>query len=261
MRQKEIHSNQDRYLRRQSLLAADGAPLNFAGCVSHLYYAESSSFAFHALLKEGYFHALCANIDSKREVVLRELMLMMAHLFGRYQGREANAEFVENIIKRSSSVVFLPSMPEAAEKILRAHNEETLAIFRTYVATYVEQHLDSSNQQDNRLPLTNLAIGGEDSHRPSSLSLPPTSVRSRFVALSGHGDDFKSVSELCQTVRANVYLEESVIPYVPLWPDETSIPLNAYLLDFYKHGDISALVNANGISRGNVWFVLNGKYS
>ena len=41
------------YLRRQQLLGNDGAPLNFAGLVSHLYFTENSSFAFHALLKEG----------------------------------------------------------------------------------------------------------------------------------------------------------------------------------------------------------------
>lgn len=80
------------------------------------------------------------------------------------------------------------------------------------------------------------------------------------MALSGQGDDFTSVSDLCQTVRSGVYLEESVIPYVPVWPEETSVPLNAYLLDFYKHGDTNALTTANGISRGNVWFVLNGRF-
>lgn len=30
------------YLRRQSLLGANGAPLNFAGLVSHLYFTENS---------------------------------------------------------------------------------------------------------------------------------------------------------------------------------------------------------------------------
>lgn len=35
------------YLRRQSLLGPGGEPINFTSCVSHLYFTENSSFAFH----------------------------------------------------------------------------------------------------------------------------------------------------------------------------------------------------------------------
>lgn len=35
------------------------------------------------------------------------------------------------------------------------------------------------------------------------------------------------------------------------------MPLNAYLYDFYNHGDVEALAKANRIRRGDVWFVLN----
>jgi hypothetical protein len=229
--------------------------LNFAGCISHLYYAETSSFAFHALLKEGFFHSLCADIDKSPKKIVLELMLTMAHLFGRIQGRKADEEFVEKVVKRSSSIVYLPDLPKEAEDILRAHNKETLNIFSAYVSTFVDQHLQDS---DRNLPLTGIEIGGDSSRSDLSNALTPTKSRSRFVALSGHGDDFDSISDLCQTVRSGVYLEESVIPYIPLYPDETSIPLNSYLLDFFKHGDILALEKANGISAGNVWFVLNG---
>ena len=41
------------YLRRQVLMAIDGAPLNFAGLIGHLYFTENAVFAFHSLLKEG----------------------------------------------------------------------------------------------------------------------------------------------------------------------------------------------------------------
>ncbi|KAF2437131.1 P-loop containing nucleoside triphosphate hydrolase protein [Tothia fuscella] len=243
------------YLRRQSLLGPHGSPLNFAGCISHLYYAENSSFAFHALLKEGYFHTLCANITTKPKDTLLTLMLTISHLFGRLQGRQADEEFVQEVVKRSSSIVFLPPMPKEAETILRAHNKETLGIFQTYVETYVEQHV---HEEDNRLPLTEIKVGGPESVSTSlSGALAPTKIRSRFTALSGYGDQFESISDLCRTVRTGVYLEESVIPHVALYPEETSIPLNAYLLDFYKHGDVSALEKANRISRGNVWFLLN----
>ncbi|KAK5152342.1 hypothetical protein LTR04_006425 [Oleoguttula sp. CCFEE 6159] len=244
------------YLRRQFLLDSKGTPLNFAGCVSHLYFTENSSFAFHALLKEGYFHQLCAKIEEKPTETIRTLMLVMAHLFGRRECRQADQEFVDQVIKRSPSVVFLPPLPKKAAAVLRAHNDETLGIFSTYVKTFVDQHVKS---EDCYLPLTRVKVGGDESLEVNAVlpSLPSTAIRSAFVALSGHGDDFESISDLCSTSREGVFLEESVIPHVALYPDETDSPLNAYLYDFFMHGDVTALDKANGIKRGDVWFLLN----
>jgi len=245
------------YLRRQHLLDRDGAPLNFAGCVSHLYFTENSSFAFHALLKDGFFHNLCAGINDKNEPrILQTLMLTMAHLFGRHECRQADAE----VIKRSPSLVFLPRMPAEAEAILRAHNAETLSIFAAYVRTFARQHC---NEPDNKLPLTGMTVGGSisgDDETPTHSSvpfLPPTTIRSAFAALSGHTDTFTSISSLCSTARAGVFLEEAVIPHVALYPVESSVPLNAYLYDFYRHGSVVELARANGVRRGDVWFLLN----
>ncbi|KAL9026049.1 MAG: hypothetical protein Q9196_005230, partial [Gyalolechia fulgens] len=58
------------YLRRHDLLSAEGVPLNFAGLTSHLYYTENSSFTLNALIKEGYFHDLCSEIDTAESRVL-----------------------------------------------------------------------------------------------------------------------------------------------------------------------------------------------
>ena len=76
------------YLRRQDLLSSQGAPINFAGLTSHLYFTENSSFALNALIKGGYFHELCSEINTKESHVLRTLMVVMAHLFGRRPCRE-----------------------------------------------------------------------------------------------------------------------------------------------------------------------------
>lgn len=245
------------YLRRQHLLDHDGAPLNFAGCVSHLYFTENSSFAFHALLKDGFFHNLCAGINDKNEPrILQNLMLTMAHLFGRHECRQADAE----VIKRSPSLVFLPRLPAEAEAILRAHNAETLSIFAAYVRTFARQHC---KEPDNKLPLTGMTVGGpilEDAALSTNSFipfLPPTTIRSAFAALSGHTDTFTSISSLCSTARAGVFLEEAVIPHVALYPVESSVPLNAYLYDFYRHGSVAELARANGVRRGDVWFLLN----
>ena len=243
------------YLRRQYLLSSTGSPLNFAGLVSHLYFTENSSFAFHALLKEGYFHELCGSINNSEKNTLETLMLVMAHLFNRIPCRQADEEYKAKIVKPSSSIVFLPPLPKKAASILRSHNQQTLDVYRTYVETFVEQHVTST---DNKLPLTDVEVGaGQQSDVNALQSLPMTKTRSAFVALSGHGDTFNSISDLCETTRDGVFLEEAVIPYVGIHPDETSQPLNAWLLDFFKHGDINTIERANGIRRSDIWFMLN----
>lgn len=240
------------YLRRQGLLGPRGEPINFTSCVSHLYFTENSSFAFHALLKAGYFHGLCANIQSKPQAILRQLMLVMAHLFGRRPCRLSDKEFIEQIVKKSSSIVFLPDLPQKAAKILRQHNQETLETFTTYVKTFAKKHVEG---EDRTLPLTGYQVGGcqpiaIDTLRP----LPTTTARSHFVALSGHSDAFASIADLCSSTRSGIFLEKAVIPHLDI-PSTT--PLNAYLYDFFMHGAVQPLEIANGIRRGEVWFLLN----
>ncbi|KAK5171107.1 uncharacterized protein LTR77_004251 [Saxophila tyrrhenica] len=243
------------YLRRQFLLGSNGAPLNFAGLVSHLYFTENSSFAFHALLKEGYFHEICAGHETNEKDTMETLMLVMSHLFNRRHCRQADEEYKKKVVKPSSSIVFLPPMPAKAANILRRHNKQTLEVYRTYVESFVDQHV---KHPDRKLPLTGMEAGGDSSEGQKVLgSRPATKTRSAFVALSGAGDDFESISALCQTTREGVFLEEAVIPHVSVHPDETDQPLNAWLLDFYKHGDVHTIERANGIRRSDIWFMLN----
>ncbi|SMY22427.1 unnamed protein product [Zymoseptoria tritici ST99CH_1A5] len=244
------------YLRRQHLLGSDGQPLNFAGLVSHLYFTENSSFAFHALLKEGYFHELCSKINSNEKDTLETLMLVMSHLFNRQTCRQSDQEYREKVVKPSSSVVFLPPMPEQASKILIDHNHETLRVYKAYVETFVNQHI---TEADRTLPLSKIEVGATSGQSAAAnlKSLQPTRVRSSFVGLSGHGDDFTSIHDLCQTTRDGVFLEEAVIPHMDVYPQEMDVPLNAYLLDFFKHGDVMTIERANKIRRAEIWFLLN----
>jgi hypothetical protein len=86
-------------------------------------------------------------------------------------------------------------------------------------------------------------------------------ARSLFVASSGHDDNFSSVRELARTARSGLHLNENAIPsFDHLISDERSgrseHALNAYLLDFYVHGQVQSVVAANGIRRGDVWYLL-----
>lgn len=243
------------YLRKQFLLSATGVPLNFAGLVSHLYFTENSSFAFHALLKEGYFHELCSGINKNEKYTVETLMLVMAHLFNRIQCRQADLEYRQTVVNPSSSIVFLPPLPDDAANILRQHNSQTLDVYSTYVKTFIDQHVTGD---DRSLPLAGIDVGKQEENGvrvPNAL--PSAKIRSPFVALSGSGDNFESIHDLCQTLRNGVFLEESVVPHVDVYPDEMEVPLNAWLLDFFKHGDIMTIERANGIRRADIWFLLN----
>ncbi|KAF4582000.1 DEAD-like helicase [Ophiocordyceps camponoti-floridani] len=244
------------YLRRQQLLSRECVPINFSGLVGHLYFTENAVFALHALIKEGYFHRLCANIHKDSQSILCEMVLVLAHLFVRvpvYDKKRA-----AEIAHKSPSMILLPPLPQQAKRVLSEHNRETLGIFRNYVSTFVEQHL--AGTEDTRLPFTGHDVvpqQKEEGWHPMVAGLQPTKLRSPFDALSGLTDDFKLISELCNTVRTGVFLEESAVPYVGIYPEDTAgVPWNAYIFDFFKHGDLTTLVRDNGIRRGDVWFLL-----
>ena len=244
------------YLRRQLLLDTNGAPINFASFISPLSYTGNSVWAFHALLSKGYFHTLCKDIEINPERVLATLMLVLSHIFERQSCKRSDIEFIDDNIKRSSSVVFLPPLPKAAMDALSTHNAETLSVFKAYAKTYINQYL---HYEDNKLPLTKYNIGSEVVlDIPASACGPPPLVRSAFVALSGHGDEFSTISELCNTVRSGVFLEEAIMPYLPIYREESDPPLNAYLLDFFKHGDIRTIEHANKIQASEIWSRLKG---
>ncbi|PHH89992.1 hypothetical protein CDD83_4791 [Cordyceps sp. RAO-2017] len=238
------------YLRRQNLFSRDGTPLNFSGLVGHLYFTEDSVFGFHALLKEGYFHQVCEGIYRNPKAVLLKLALVLSHLFCR---TPVHGSLDKEVVRRSPSVVWLPDLPSQAEKILARHNKETLETFRTYVSTFVKQHL--STFPDTRLPFTGFDVQPrheEMDAAPAIRHLPPTQIRSPFAALSGFTDEFESIHDLCSTVRGGVFLEESAVPYIAVHKGRW----NAYVYDFFKHGGLDPLVKDNGIKKEDVWFRL-----
>lgn len=243
------------YLRRNYLLSPLGAPLNFAGCVSHLYFVENSSFAFHALLKDGYFHEVCSEIEKPDNMF--ELMLVLSHLFGQQRLRKSVLEIQKSATKKSSSIVLLPPLPQRAKQTLRSHNNDTLDIYSAYVKTFVDEHV--KDVPDCHLPLTGTKYGGDhqlETDAGTSDGPGAERVNSAFVALSGHSDKWENISDLCDMVRSGVWLEKSVVPYVALYEEDDS-PLNAYLLDFFRHGSVSVLERDNGIRSGEVWYLLN----
>lgn len=239
------------YLRRNKLLSQDGVPIGFSALVNRLNFMEHAAFALNSLLRSGYLSQLCRDFETRPDGVMDELVLVLSHLFGSIPVKRT-AE-LEKRAEKSSSSIFLPRLPSTAEKVLSQHNRDTLGIFKGYAKSFVTQNLAES--PNDTLPFSKTQVGG----KTSSAKAPSTgaTIRSPFVALSGYDDEFKTIHDLCSTVRNDVFLDESTVPYVPIFPHDTAVENNAYLLDFWRNENWDALVKDNGIRRGQVWYVLN----
>lgn len=250
------------YLRRAHLLNQVGEPINLFGMASHLYYTEPGNLAIIALLQSGVIHDICSQPNSVQAE--RDLVVLLCHLFGRRYLPQvyASASNVRDLIQKGPSRVVLPPLYPEAQTFLIKHQRETLGIFGAYALAFSSQHANELGA-DDRLPLSGMTFGASDmSTCPQTAlfaHLSQTAVRpkarSLFVATSGHGDAFGSVGELVRTVRHGVHLNEHAIPTVENILDP-ALPLNAHLYDFFVHGQVDALVNMNGIRRGDVWYDL-----
>ncbi|KAG6377308.1 hypothetical protein JVT61DRAFT_15097 [Boletus reticuloceps] len=277
------------YLLRARLLDEHGRPFNLFGIASHLYYTEPSNFALVTLLSHGVFHRICAQpslIKAKQDFIL-----LMSHLFGRryLPGSYLKDENTAEIIKKSASMVILPPLSDDARRVLTAHEEEILRIFTSYALTYGSER-SAELGPDTRLPLSGTELDGTPTFNTTTRFgtwLQDTALRvvarSLFVANSGHDDQFASVTDLAKTARRGITLNEYAIPSLgPIFATTArsgslgdgeeggdrrsghpqpksnthSFALNAYILDFYTHGQVQPLSVANAIRRGDVWFVL-----
>ncbi|KAH7883469.1 hypothetical protein F5I97DRAFT_1931024 [Phlebopus sp. FC_14] len=257
------------YLRRARLLDEHGRPFNLFGIAAHLYYTEPSNLALLALLRNGVLHRICSQpslIQAKRDFIL-----LMSHLFGR---RYLPSSYLKSgnmaeIIKQSASMVVLPPFSEDARRVLEEHDREILRIFTGYALTYSSQH-SAELGPDTMLPLSKRNVSGvptttNDSTPLFFSHLKETAIRvvarSLFAANSGHDDQFDSIAHLARTARRGLSLNEHAIPSLahitaPMGDSPGQFALNAYILDFYTHGQVPPLSVANAIRRGDVWFVL-----
>lgn len=249
------------YLRRAHLLSQEGRPANLFGVASHLYHTEPSNFALAVLLQHGVIHEICSQVSSVEAE--RDLVVLLCHLFGRrYLPKVyATTSNIRDLVQKGPSCVVLAPFHPKARAVLLAHQKQTLEIFSAYALAFSSQHTDELGP-DNRLPLSGVFGPSDTSTLPQtplfahlSETVRKPVARSLFVATSGHDDTFGDVGELARTVRHGVHLNKYAIPATEHILDP-KLPLNAYLYDFFVHGQVDALVNMNGLRRGDVWFAL-----
>ncbi|XP_038173537.1 probable ATP-dependent RNA helicase DDX60 [Arvicola amphibius] len=251
------------FLVKEGHIDQECNPTGFAGLVSHLHYHEPSNLVFVSFLVRGLFHNLCqpTHGDSKlfSEDVMEKLVLVLANLFGR---RYIPAKFQDANIKFDQSKVFLDDLPEDFSEALLEYNTQVTEDFAAFLLI-VSRLADM--KQEYQLPLSKIEFTGKK-HEDSPLVSHLMSCRegrmavSPFVCLSGNSD----VDLLRPGVSDNVILHTIGIDHIEapvLWPhrfDSTGrkLPLNAYALDFYKHGSLEALTQDNGIHYGTAYQML-----
>ena len=253
------------YLRRTRLIDGEGRPLNLFGIAAHLYYTEPSNLALVTLLRAGVLHQICSNKSTIQ--AKKDLITLFCHLFGRRElpSIYTSKENLEKILRltKSASKVTLPPLDDRAQTVLAEHEKQILEIFTSYASTFAT-HNSVHLGEDNELPLSKLRYAGSEGGVGGELqrylehNSTPVVVRSLFVANSGHGDIFHSISELVATSRSGIYLNEHAIPSMERFIAsregyKSKFALNAYIYDFYIHGQVSTLAVANGIRRGDIW--------
>ncbi|KAL8287587.1 hypothetical protein RQP46_003445 [Phenoliferia psychrophenolica] len=247
------------YLRRAGLLDEAGRPMNLYGLVSGLYAFEPSNFALVALLRSGELHRIARNIDADPDETMRQLIIVFANLFSRAPRRAQSPQSLEYATRNASSLVILPALPPRVAAVLEHHDKAVVHIFSTYATEFAQQHAEDLGPDDT-LPLSGRRVAPtptEDGSFAAKLRQSELKVdaRSPFVATSGHGDQYTTVAELSATARAGLVLTKHAVPYFPT--EDAEHQLDAYILDFFKHGSLDVLVRDNAVLRGEVWFQLN----
>jgi len=236
------------------------SPKTLYGLTSALYPEEPSNFALAALLRSGALHELASKVKEKPDETLREMLVVLAWLFGTVHRRRQSPETLRST-RNSTSLIVLPPLPAPIRAALDEHHRAVLSVFSTYAKEYAAQHAEKLGA-DESLPLSGRKVsssGAADAAFASKLRQTELDVESRsvFAATSGHGDNFSSVVDLTRSARSGVTLQQHAVPELASpGLDSKEHHLDAYVVDFYRHGDLDVLVRENSMSRNKVWYHL-----
>ncbi|XP_078069553.1 putative ATP-dependent RNA helicase DDX60 [Mustelus asterias] len=260
------------FLLKGGFVDVDGTPQGFAELVTQLHYHEPANFVFVSFLVKGLFHKICCQLekpagkglDRFSDETMESLLLVLSNLFGRMYLPACSTE--KDWATLHQSKVFLEDLPEEFADAVNEYNKTIQEIFGCFL-------ISASNQADMveecHLPLSRISF---ESAQPlqtctkfvTELTAPenhPTTAVSPFTCLSGitNLDLFKTYNVDNIALRT-LELSSSNIPVLNLIKYDQQgrrMPLNAYALDFYRHGSLKALLNDNMLHLGEAYNVLN----
>uniref|UniRef100_A0A663DPU9 DExD/H-box helicase 60 n=1 Tax=Aquila chrysaetos chrysaetos TaxID=223781 RepID=A0A663DPU9_AQUCH len=243
------------FLIKEGYLDQEGNPIGFAGLVTHLYYYEPSNFVLVSFLVKGLFHKLCQPIKGSTvfsEDVLEKLVLILANLFGRKYLPACSMKY-KCIFCQSK--VFLEDLPEDFADAVNEYNTKVEENFAHFLLTTAKL---ADMEQEYRLPLSKTDFTSKNWHGSELASYlmdntKSISAISPFACLSGVVDNDLFHGEVInKAVLRSLGINVTNCPLLYLNKYDNQgrrRPLNAYALDFYKHGSLIALTTDN-------WYIL-----
>ncbi|XP_034627889.1 probable ATP-dependent RNA helicase DDX60 isoform X3 [Trachemys scripta elegans] len=250
------------FLVKEGYLDQEGNTMGFAGLVTHLHYHEPSSLVLVSFLVKGLFHKLCQpRKDSKTfsKEVMEQLVLVLANLFGR---RYIPASVIKSKQKFYQSKVFLEDLPEDFAVALHEFNnkiEENFGHFLLIISKMADM------KQEYQLPLSRIDFSSEECNDSKLVSHLMSCNEGRtavspFACLSGNVDsDLLHAETVNSVILRTVGITAGNIPVLCAKKFDNRrrrMPLNAYALDFYKHGSLTAMAQDNGIHEGEAYLLL-----
>lgn len=233
------------YLRREGLLSRNGSPSALSVIVDSLQFCEPSNLIFGAALRRGLFHRICHNWAKRKEEVFDELMHVLAFMFVRRPidpAQRCRATLTE-------SEVTLKPLSEDAQTCLADQERILLSVLVSFANTFQSKYYASEDA---------LPVSGESSVLPGECDFSLANsdarktVRSKYTALSGLGNEFTTPASVVTNVRDDCFPQDVAIPYY-----DPSEPLNSFIYDFYRHGESELLHSENGIPVSDIWLLLN----
>ncbi|XP_075607951.1 putative ATP-dependent RNA helicase DDX60 isoform X1 [Balearica regulorum gibbericeps] len=250
------------FLIKEGYLDQEGNPIGFAGLVTHLYYYEPSNFVLVSFLVKGLFHKLCQPIKGSTvfsEDVLEKLVLILANLFGRKYLPACSMKYKRTFCQ---SKVFLEDLPADFADAVNEYNTKVTENFAHFLLSTAKL---ADMEQEYRLPLSKTDFTSKNWHGSELASYfmdttKSISAISPFACLSGVIDNNLFHGEIInKAVLRSLGINVTNCPLLYLNKYDNQgrrQPLNAYALDFYKHGSLIALTTDNWLNEGDAYYAL-----
>ncbi|NWI55493.1 DDX60 helicase, partial [Calyptomena viridis] len=250
------------FLIKEGYLDQECNPIGFAGLVTHLYYYEPSNFVLVSFLVKGLFHKLCQPIKGSTvfsEDVLEKLVLILANLFGRKYLPACSMNYK---YKFSQSKVFLEDLPKDFADAVNEYNTKVKENFAHFLLTTAKL---ADMEQEYKLPLSKTDFTPQNWHGSELASYlmdntKSVSAISPFACLSGVVDSDLFHGEIInKAILRSLGINVTNCPLLYLNKYDSQgrrRPLNAYALDFYKHGSLVTLTTDNWLNEGDAYYAL-----
>ncbi|XP_012580245.1 PREDICTED: probable ATP-dependent RNA helicase DDX60 [Condylura cristata] len=249
------------FLITEGHLNQECIPIGFSGLVTHLHYHEPANFVFIRLFIDGLFHKLCvpeSRHGPKRfsRAVMEQLLIVLANIFGR---KYLHPSVEDNKNKFFESEVILRDLPWNCVKMIKDYNKRTQNNFASFLLM-ISKLVDL--RKEYQLPLSEIDFSGEECQDSELVShlMPGTESRtavSPFACLSNITDqDLFDIDILNDVMLRTINIDVRNIPLFRLNKYDCTgrkYPLNAYLLDFYRHGSLFSLTRSNRLHMGDAF--------